>query len=89
MTIKTEYEKYIEKAINYIEEQASNPDIKNICVNITCSEFMEHYECEVEDENGWEWDYWATDVNIANRTWHVSGSGYYGTLKLKDAEYYD
>lgn len=73
---------YVQKVIEWIEEQAKNPDVDEISVKLSYNEFEDYYPSELKEVNGWQCDYWKEPVEIAGRNWRVSGCGMSGTVDL-------
>lgn len=73
---------YVKKVLAWIEEQAKNPNVDRIEVELTYWDFEQVYPSVITDMNGWQGDYWKEPVEIAGRKWHVYGSMAYGTLEL-------
>lgn len=73
---------YVKKVLAWIEEQAKNPNVDRIEVELTYWEFEQAYPSYFVDSNGWQADYWKEPVEIAGRKWTPDGSMAYGTLAL-------
>lgn len=49
--------------------------------NIPSAAFCEIVECEPNDFNGWQCDWWGS-FQYHNRTFNVSGCAWYGTINI-------
>ena len=50
-------------------------------VNISSAKFCEIFNCEAEDFNGWQCDWWGT-FDYKNTLIRVAGCAWYGTITL-------
>ena len=77
------YNEYKDKVMAWIEEQAKNPEVTEIDVNITADDMG----VGISDTNGWQHDWWSDDiVEFGRRRWEVSGGSWYGTVSLSIPE---
>lgn len=68
--LKDSLYKLLNKKVKYIE-----------IINIPSSEFCEIFNCEAEDFNGWQCDWWST-FDYKNTLIQVTGCAWYGTVSL-------
>lgn len=88
MNIEEKYKEYVKDAINYIKEQANNPEVNEFTIYLSLSELSKYYDFKIEDIHSWEGYYETSIVNICGRRWSMNAVGYYGYIEFEDAKYY-
>lgn len=77
------YENYIDATWAYIKEQAADPEVEEIEVNMPASEIP----LKISDTNGWQVDFWCDEtMEISGRQWEVSGCAWYGSVTFRIPE---